>query len=99
MTANNKMLGRKRNAAVFRKIKLEYIGFRLILYIPPVRNSCFPVGRPILVTSPIDKYAGTMIRLAGIRKTTAISFCTSGAVSYTHLRAHETRHDLVCRLL
>src|SRR5450756_2790551 len=21
-----------------------------------------------------------------------------GAVSYTHLRAHETRHDLVCRL-
>ena len=24
---------------------------------------------------------------------------THGAVSYTHLRAHETRHDLVCRLL
>src|SRR5659263_743177 len=24
---------------------------------------------------------------------------TAGAVSYTHLRAHETRHDLVCRLL
>src|SRR5659263_753740 len=24
---------------------------------------------------------------------------SSGAVSYTHLRAHETRHDLVCRLL
>ena len=24
---------------------------------------------------------------------------TSTAVSYTHLRAHETRHDLVCRLL
>src|SRR5450756_2698722 len=23
----------------------------------------------------------------------------SQAVSYTHLRAHETRHDLVCRLL
>src|SRR5659263_301349 len=25
--------------------------------------------------------------------------CIMGAVSYTHLRAHETRHDLVCRLL
>src|SRR5659263_80303 len=25
--------------------------------------------------------------------------CSSSAVSYTHLRAHETRHDLVCRLL
>src|SRR5450756_3012894 len=24
---------------------------------------------------------------------------TSSPVSYTHLRAHETRHDLVCRLL
>src|SRR5665648_252884 len=24
---------------------------------------------------------------------------TSRSVSYTHLRAHETRHDLVCRLL
>ena len=28
---------------------------------------------------------------------TATIFLTS--VSYTHLRAHETRHDLVCRLL
>ena len=24
---------------------------------------------------------------------------TNKSVSYTHLRAHETRHDLVCRLL
>ena len=26
-------------------------------------------------------------------------YTISGTVSYTHLRAHETRHDLVCRLL
>src|SRR5450759_4411164 len=25
--------------------------------------------------------------------------CSVETVSYTHLRAHETRHDLVCRLL
>ena len=25
--------------------------------------------------------------------------CQMEPVSYTHLRAHETRHDLVCRLL
>src|SRR5450756_3053819 len=25
--------------------------------------------------------------------------CPPASVSYTHLRAHETRHDLVCRLL
>ena len=27
------------------------------------------------------------------------SFENHTPVSYTHLRAHETRHDLVCRLL
>src|SRR5665648_1233498 len=29
----------------------------------------------------------------------AKNFKLERAVSYTHLRAHETRHDLVCRLL
>ena len=28
-----------------------------------------------------------------------IFLLTMASVSYTHLRAHETRHDLVCRLL
>src|SRR5450756_2166341 len=28
-----------------------------------------------------------------------IALLGGGTVSYTHLRAHETRHDLVCRLL
>src|SRR5665648_29461 len=31
--------------------------------------------------------------------TTTVSIVRPGTVSYTHLRAHETRHDLVCRLL
>src|SRR5450756_2195155 len=37
-----------------------------------------------------------------IRKATrlpAVSIDDINPVSYTHLRAHETRHDLVCRLL
>src|SRR5659263_190665 len=29
----------------------------------------------------------------------ALDACSIMSVSYTHLRAHETRHDLVCRLL
>src|SRR5450756_2926394 len=33
----------------------------------------------------------TNVRIEGLTIT--------GAVSYTHLRAHETRHDIVCRLL
>ena len=32
-------------------------------------------------------------------KTKAIAIKGKTSVSYTHLRAHETRHDLVCRLL
>src|SRR5450759_524149 len=32
-------------------------------------------------------------------KTVLVERKMPGAVSYTHLRAHETRHDLVCRLL
>ena len=36
-------------------------------------------------------------------KSVVVKFCLfrgcTTAVSYTHLRAHETRHDLVCRLL
>ena len=33
------------------------------------------------------------------RERTAIRRQSIGTVSYTHLRAHETREDLVCRLL
>src|SRR5450756_919249 len=33
------------------------------------------------------------------RSECACFFGTYWPVSYTHLRAHETRHDLVCRLL
>src|SRR5450756_1339874 len=35
------------------------------------------------------------LRMKALRRTSI----SSDAVSYTHLRAHETRHDLVCRLL
>ena len=32
-------------------------------------------------------------------KRTVLVYMAADTVSYTHLRAHETRHDLVCRLL
>src|SRR5450756_97313 len=40
--------------------------------------------------------ASGMVSNAGIAPVVALY---AKAVSYTHLRAHETRHDLVCRLL
>src|SRR5450759_3652351 len=39
------------------------------------------------------------IHLDRISRKYAVSNKRVSAVSYTHLRAHETRHDLVCRLL
>src|SRR5450756_149794 len=61
------------------------------------------IPRPFFYShSPIPFYSA-------VRQTAAITTNTSNreifpkfvrrlAVSYTHLRAHETRHDLVCRL-
>ena len=36
---------------------------------------------------------------AKIERKAIYGFSNLGTVSYTHLRAHETRHDVVCRLL
>src|SRR5450756_3067180 len=37
--------------------------------------------------------------ISRVRSVTETSMIFMIPVSYTHLRAHETRHDLVCRLL
>src|SRR5450756_2709345 len=44
---------------------------------------------------------GPPVRHGGYRRSPPPGAVHDGAepVSYTHLRAHETRHDLVCRLL
>src|SRR5665648_1152161 len=46
--------------------------------------------------SILSTIAGVMIGVAGTVFSIILVVLTS--VSYTHLRAHETRHDLVCRL-
>src|SRR5450756_2595385 len=48
-------------------------------------------------TIATGSYTSDACFLAGSRRATVDS--APGPVSYTHLRAHETRHDLVCRLL
>src|SRR5450756_1958716 len=42
---------------------------------------------------------GAVVALDGAQAGGAIPLHVDDPVSYTHLRAHETRHDLVCRLL
>src|SRR5450756_3010704 len=63
------------------------------------------VGRPLALTSEV--VARLCISIDPERRTQDGPYVLVGsddgytleAVSYTHLRAHETRHDLVCRLL
>src|SRR5450759_3184180 len=50
--------------------------------------------------TPAVIYTGDETRPGPARAVRAGVECRSpGPVSYTHLRAHETRHDIVCRLL
>ena len=53
----------------------------------------------------LDKTAEAFRKAGGVKADFTVKAVTNGlvegaeTVSYTHLRAHETRHDLVCRLL
>ena len=62
----------------------------------------------VTVTNPTAmERAGEMVEVSmsdvtsklQLADTAQIIVLDADAVSYTHLRAHETRHDLVCRLL
>src|SRR5450756_2446200 len=66
-----------------------------------VQESCgfgFVLHRE-LVAAGAQSFLITPIALNGKRKTDKLDARALCPVSYTHLRAHETRHDLVCRLL
>src|SRR5450756_857801 len=56
-----------------------------------------------ILRSDTDRYTGTLrFRILWARAVMDLvraELDMPPAVSYTHLRAHETRHDLVCRLL
>ena len=58
---------------------------------------------PAIVTAPAPatvSASSAMVTATVPTKVTApVPTSSSQAVSYTHLRAHETREDLVCRLL
>ena len=56
-----------------------------------VPDLCLPVAR--------GQYHGLYIELKRQRGGRTSDHQSEWPVSYTHLRAHETRHDLVCRLL
>src|SRR5450756_250868 len=56
---------------------------------------------PLLATSALLTIASGLVMMVQLHHLHpgSSSHTRWGPVSYTHLRAHETRHDLVCRLL
>src|SRR5665648_456433 len=77
-----------------------FVGARI--YASGIMNKPIYCGTetPILSINSLKKYVNIIIIAAISRNARSNSLITRyNAVSYTHLRAHETRHDLVCRLL
>src|SRR5450756_1183781 len=61
---------------------------------PPVST---PTSRITAIPMLRRRWYSRSVRVSAGATVTESPVCTP--VSYTHLRAHETRHDLVCRLL
>src|SRR5450759_5057688 len=63
------------------------------------RNSNGRAGRKRMMEggTEVERYETTFCGV--LVRTDAGDHSPKGPVSYTHLRVHETRHDLVCRLL
>src|SRR5450759_1822553 len=69
------------------------------------RTSCWSF--PPFIAPPYEVLVSTTPTALNLERTSTIFSVGQGRtkrsftipVSYTHLRAHETRHDLVCRLL
>src|SRR5450756_428441 len=70
--------------------------FECIMMVIPEANGVMIVSREDPSMTPAGM---TFSTLAGMAGGGLQSPGIMGPVSYTHLRAHETRHDLVCRLL
>src|SRR5450759_3545451 len=60
-------------------------------------SSLVATVRPYLIGGVEDRGYAVLIGHASVHAQIGPRHDTTDPVSYTHLRAHETRHDLVCR--
>ena len=64
----------------------------------PVNKLMVEMGIPMILSMALQAVYN-IVDSAFVGNMKEGSEAALNAVSYTHLRAHETRHDLVCRLL
>src|SRR5450759_1679198 len=77
------------------------LAFQEVLYEPHarIRHVYFPNDCFISMMTTVDADRAAEVGLVGSEGLIGVTVALgAAAVSYTHLRAHETRHDLVCRL-
>src|SRR5450759_5573305 len=83
-------------------LALEAAGAELLVIATNTMHAVAPqveaaIGIPLI---HIADATAAAVRAAGLDRVALLGTrYTMETVSYTHLRAHETRHDLVCRLL
>src|SRR5450759_1812660 len=88
-TVNNNLTGEEKNMR-----RNSYSIFTALLLMAVLLSACAPApaaAQVIVQTAP----PVTIKETVPVQQTVVVT----QVVSYTHLRAHETRHDLVCRLL
>src|SRR5450756_3213939 len=69
-----------------------------VVRVPPASEPASGSVRPKAASLRPEANSGIHVRFCSSVPKSQIGVVPR-AVSYTHLRAHETRHDLVCRLL
>src|SRR5450756_2114669 len=93
--------------------ELTFVSPEILRLPAEIKQELVDAGRTVVETDAVENVIGTADiiyvtrvqreRFDDMREYEAVKDCyeitTELTVSYTHLRAHETRHDIVCRLL
>src|SRR5450759_5714802 len=86
--------GRKTDARTLRRVAEAFRPYKfqvVLVLIAIVLTTALGLVNPLMIRFIFDDAIG--------KRNLNLLLILVGTVSYTHLRAHETRHDLVCRLL
>src|SRR5450759_1473377 len=77
----------------------QLVGYGLVVGLNGTGDKRQTVFSAQSLTNLLARMGVTVPPTAILVRNMAAVLVTANPVSYTHLRAHETRHDLVCRLL
>ena len=96
--AQNSNIGKE--IAILTSLALVFLTVLLYIKFRSVRDTAYVIGLTVLAIAATYGAAGIFqLTFNAAMNSIPILLLAIGAVTYTHLRAHETRSNLVCRLL